>query len=690
MSTSSEGEKLGGSKADRGVVPVPEPTISAVVRLADEAFGASGDWWQLPNDVHAGLDRLRWPEQGPGATALRHAVGFWLREVRPGDGRSRTQVDLVHHELTGGEWHPPQPRTVADDVAERWRAIAGQSTSAMARARCADLLVKRGGSAAPAWAEVAMSAYLQLASRQPHTVHLGEEYSEPGSYTIQVDEHAAIQALGRGMSLQHIARSQPGSAQLASELRDLAFSIAAELLNDARPHVGPIMQLLSLLDSDALLSGAQQQTLLHLLERALDRHQDQPWTVDEAAALLTRRAPARRQELIRRRIQARLDLAEAAAQPAVRQAHLEDAARLAEQHNVRDLRDQATLGLQSIDREDLGLVEFSAQVSIPRALLDAKVERLAAGWNRAEALQAWLTDPPPTGDVAANRAQAEQTLASSVSLKILRSKLLGADGMPRWEATNDTDELDNQLYQVEHANLTTRAWALAEALDVIASRFGIPSEHDAHQELVAAGAPDHPLTGATARALLRYWAGDYDSCVHLAVPRVEAAARSLVLELDQPAYRVARARVPGKYVALPELLTLLVGQGLDESWERFFRSLLLGPVGGNYRNDIAHGFVLLIPPREHAALALRALTVLSTLSGAAHIKHLAASGPLHPHLPFPSTVTAAVADLLTTALLHPGQMPARMAQELVEVAHLVRRVRSDIATGLRQLGRHEP
>jgi hypothetical protein len=83
-----------------------------------------------------------------------------------------------------------------------------------------------------------------------------------------------------------------------------------------------------------------------------------------------------------------------------------------------------------------------------------------------------------------------------------------------------------------------------------------------------------------------------------AVPRIEAAARALALELDQAAYQVARANEPGKYVGLGVLLSILEKVGLDPAWERFLRTFLTGPLGMNVRNDVAHGFVM--PDRQQA------------------------------------------------------------------------------------------
>ena len=51
---------------------------------------------------------------------------------------------------------------------------------------------------------------------------------------------------------------------------------------------------------------------------------------------------------------------------------------------------------------------------------------------------------------------------------------------------------------------------------------------------------------------------------------------------------------------------------MDESWAYFLRWLLLGPLGMNIRNEVAHGFVTDISP-VYAALTLRAAALLITV-----------------------------------------------------------------------------
>jgi hypothetical protein len=96
------------------------------------------------------------------------------------------------------------------------------------------------------------------------------------------------------------------------------------------------------------------------------------------------------------------------------------------------------------------------------------------------------------------------------------------------------------------------------------------------------------------------------------VPKVETAARALLLELNEPLYRTAVGDSSGQFPALGTLLSALLACDFDPDRERFLRTFLLTD-GSNVRNYIAHGFTDTID-RTTAVLALRAGVVLALLT----------------------------------------------------------------------------
>ena len=169
-----------------------------------------------------------------------------------------------------------------------------------------------------------------------------------------------------------------------------------------------------------------------------------------------------------------------------------------------------------------------------------------------------------------------------------------------------------QLASLARIRAENQGRVLAEGLGRMVDRYGTPAESDLMIFLAANGQADESLALSLARAFRHYWSSDYEACVHVVVPKIEAAARALLRELDEGIYRLQAAKDPGKYPGLYVLIEELEKLALDESWAYFLRWLLLGPAGQNLRNEVAHGFVRDISP-VYAALVLRAAALLITL-----------------------------------------------------------------------------
>ena len=186
--------------------------------------------------------------------------------------------------------------------------------------------------------------------------------------------------------------------------------------------------------------------------------------------------------------------------------------------------------------------------------------------------------------------------------------------MPRWTAVTDEEREADRL--AEHAGqvASNRGRQLAEGLDRFAKRYGVPKESDLLRALSRDGQADQTLAASIARSFIHFWEGDYEACVHVAVPKIEAAARALLRELDEGIYRTQAANTPGGYPGLYVLVQKLGELALDESWAYFLLWLLATPSGPNLRNEIAHGFIGQVSP-SYAALILRAVTLLSTIVG---------------------------------------------------------------------------
>lgn len=128
-----------------------------------------------------------------------------------------------------------------------------------------------------------------------------------------------------------------------------------------------------------------------------------------------------------------------------------------------------------------------------------------------------------------------------------------------------------------------------------------------------------PYSRILAKAFQWFWVEEFESSVHLAAPKIEAAARALLLDANAAIYRTEVGDTDGHFLGLGALLPLLCKEGFDPDWERFFRTLLLSE-GMNMRNLIAHGFVDEADEVD-AALILRACACMLTLPTTASVNY---------------------------------------------------------------------
>lgn len=670
-----------------------EPSTEEVITLADQAFMVSDDWWSAVNIVLKEADSRGPSTDSPAMVALRHGLRVVLREQRRPGRRPEVLLEPLDFPVDGHE--PTRPRDASPTSAELWRQVTAKARHPATRARFHDLLVLRGGRGTPDSAAAAAAAYVELARLGPYRVAVdpttdgadptpalspepapasttaneeSDDTATSSSLEVAWRAHSIALAIGRAISLAPIALRAPAGAAAVAEALALGVNLAEQDLADPM-RGGRGVMMLELVGAQPNLPPATRAHILRLADQAVPALADRPWLVDRVAEVILRLDSARVGDLERVRVEARV---EAAAQrpAAARLMLLEEAAALALRLHRPDLADPVTRQLQAMDKTALGLVPFRHSISIPAELLDTEIEQMSHGADWRAALESWLNSGSPAGDPAAVEETVRKLAQAGGLRRFLPTVLLGAGQLPRWRASSEADEDAHERARVEQHHIQLAGHLHAEALDRIGGDSP-PSEGDLITFLDRLGAGNTQLTAALARALCRYWNGDFEGTLHTAVPRIEAAARALVLELDQPAYQVAtRASEPGKYVGLGVLLSILDSSGLDPAWERFLRTFLTGPIGMNVRNDVAHGFVLRPPSREMAALALRGLALLVLLLGPSPS---VADIPATQATRFTSgTCVDAIASLGRIAVYRPDLLPERLGREVRSLRRLVR------------------
>ncbi|WP_216365073.1 hypothetical protein [Streptomyces spongiicola] len=488
---------------------------------------------------------------------------------------------------------PAIPRALKDsddEVRSLWLELGGAVTHPVARARCADIVFTLRLANARDAAEKAANAYLDLVG---------------GAFRMTEQSHALLRAwtLARSVNLVPLAQ------QVASVMFDTARDALARQDN---PHV--FVELLDALTVPRKKNAQPVDPRVDdLLDRALLTYTDTR-IVAQVAKLVRRRAvgdESRIRKASEVEVTAYLNDADRATNAMIVRNHLSEAATRARQLNVPELERVAVARLQSAPPVEWKIIE--SEIKIPNVLFRSYLRPFERADTWLAALGYWFHADSPSGTLAVNERTAREVFNQSVFSRLATTVMFGDNDLPKRVLGDDDDVFQRELIRVETMNIHLHGLVLADALDLIRTRFGVPSFEDLYGSLVESGV--HPdFAKALAKAFILYWVGEFEASAHLAVPKVEAAARALLLELNEPLCRTAVGDGSGKFPGLGVLLDPLTENDFDPDWSRFLATFLLEE-GMNVRNLIAHGFMKEVG-RETAALGLRAFALLALITSA--------------------------------------------------------------------------
>lgn len=560
--------------------------VPGLARLADVCCDNATDLLNATLSMRALAAQMEPPLDRSGVEVLHNT--FWYR-ITPASVDQVAGASLGPVE--GRSLMPFAMRTANEDVHQLWLALADQAMHPAVRARCWDIaftlkLLKNGRDTA----ERAARAYLETVG-----------------YALAPRELAA--GLVRGWTLTRMV----GLADLEQEIAAAMIGAVEDVLARGEDPYGAIPLLAALIaPAPRGKSAAPTDPKVDpLLDQALITYTE-VHVIKNVAVLLRKRAtddPPRIERANRHLVGVMLAEADAATQPMLSLVLYSEAASQARSLGLADLERNAVAKLQAAPAPTWQSTKF--EINLPSALFDAYLPGFKDATDWRVALGIWLhpTDSP-SGRFDTNKVTARRTLQASAVLNSVTRVVFRTDNLPSRTVTAD-QLFDPQLASLESMKMGTAGVFLGNALFTIRTRFGIPPRAELEEFLRDfGGAPT--LVTALATALQLYWAGEYDACVHLAVPKVEAAVRALLLELNEPVYRTQVGDASGQFPSLGNLLSPLVDNGFDRDWERFLRTLLLNE-GSNIRNRMAHGFLDAINPVD-AALALHACAVMVLLT----------------------------------------------------------------------------
>ena len=541
--------------------------------LTDEAAAGADDM----HDVAAAL-RGHVAERGDDVDRLLEAFEYINRE---GDHRSAFIPAMQADELS----YPAPLEQVADDTLTLWAEVVEHAEHPAVQARLSDLLFHRGHGNRRDRADVAATGYLELTGRWPAI-------------------HAAVELLPRALDLTRRVRLD----ERAGQVRRRAAALAEQHLRQADPKPGTPLGLLRLLVDDGW-DDSIVDDLLEVARTALPSLWDTTSTIE----LQRRRAhdDDARSRLDRELVERHLHEAERT--EGMRRAELlREAAELARDRGVSELRDEAIRQLQNLKADDLELKRITTKVSIPTAEIDKIIETYldADGW--ADALERFAFLEIPTGRTDENREAVAEQQQEAPLTSMLPTTIYGTDGLPVHRAASDEEQFEFHLTRNEVFRLQFWAPLGVEALTQIRERFGSPRAAVLEGWLAESAHVTAGTARSIRRALKHFWAGEYEAAVAVGIPRLEAMARQIVLLADAPIYRIEQGKVPGQYPGLGRLLEILDELGMPESMVRYLSTTFTKVPGLNLRNEFAHGAVD-DPGRGLATVVCQALLMMARL-----------------------------------------------------------------------------
>ena len=294
-------------------------------------------------------------------------------------------------------------------------------------------------------------------------------------------------------------------------------------------------------------------------------------------------------------------------------AHLRHALELADGYGLTDLARGIRQRIQENPADVDDFHEVAVDLRIPRQELDDYVAGLVGddGWEAA--LTRLGTMPPPSGDYTANLAQVERQKAEHPLMFLVTKVIYGPHGFPVQVVQDEGLHERVALSEYERLGMELAGLLIGQVLDGIKARYGVPSLEEVTPLFTSAFIPEETAERVAA-ALLHYWDGRLDECVHVLCPRLEATLRTGFMRAGMTVIGLPAGEKPGGVRTLGELLreALIRDVFRDASRTRYLYNLLCDPYGMNLRNSIAHGF-LTKARKEDAALLIQAVCYLRLL-----------------------------------------------------------------------------
>jgi hypothetical protein len=399
-------------------------------------------------------DQVRLAADDPAVIALVRTFAYVLQQLNASD-QGQPGVELAP--LDGPSWMPEALRDASVDLKALWVELSTQVTHPVARARLFDIVFT-----------------LRLGDR-PHesAQHAARAYRDAvgGSLRSQDQSFGLLRAwtLARRMNLPTLEQD------VTVDMLDMV----EQVLTDNDYFYGAIRLLEAL-----IVPGRKNRAQLNdprvddLLDRALLTYPE-VHVIKDVAVMVRRRAAgdkARITHASRVEVEAMLADARAATEPLVIRYLFNEAASAARRLELPDLEEIAVAHLQAAPAVEWQ--KSRTEINFPMVLLVDFMRPFEKAANWPEALAAWCHTEAPSGHHPSNLATAERVQQISVIRSAVTNVVFRDGDLPKRTLSSDNDLIQHELARVETASFKLHSIMLADALDLIKTRFGIPTRDD--------------------------------------------------------------------------------------------------------------------------------------------------------------------------------------------------------------------
>ncbi len=254
-----------------------------------------------------------------------------------------------------------------------------------------------------------------------------------------------------------------------------------------------------------------------------------------------------------------------------------------------ELRRDIRRHMQAIGPDEVDLQTISVATEIPAPQIESFIGSIVGDNGIESALMRFGFWGPPTGDPAANAKAVNETMSRSLVWQLLSVSAIDGQGRPVRDFVSEEDRRDAAMIEQETFGAGIHGALATLVLDRMGEQFAPPSEQ--LTALFETRFITSEQADAFSRAFAHYWSGRHDESIHIALPRVEAVLRRMLVSAGGIAYTEPQGGRPGQEKTLGTVLSELRPALPDEGWRRSMLVLLTEPTSFNIRNKYLHGLV---------------------------------------------------------------------------------------------------